>query len=194
MNFLEELQSLDFNDIGRWPTIFRILFVGLFFVVVVGAGFYFLVYKEKMPQLQRVQQESGAKILLALKAFSMFALARLILNIPLGLLSDRYGRRILLIGGPIVTAIGMIGSGLSMSIEVLLAWRFVAGAGSAMYMTGAMIYLTDISTPETRARFIGTNQGARINPTAARPIVARKMRLSTELARRQASSLLRRVK
>ncbi len=57
MNFLEELQSLDFNDIGRWPAIFRTLFVGLFFVVVVGAGFYFLVYKEKMPQLQRVQQE-----------------------------------------------------------------------------------------------------------------------------------------
>ena len=29
-----------------------------------------------------------------------------------------------------------------------------------MYMTGAMIYITDISTPENRARFIGTNQGA----------------------------------
>lgn len=57
MNFLEELQSLDFNDIGRWPAMFRALFVALFFVVAVGAGFYFLVYKEKMPQLQRAQQE-----------------------------------------------------------------------------------------------------------------------------------------
>ena len=91
---------------------------------------------------------------------SMFALARLILNVPLGLLSDRYGRRFLLVGGPIVTGVGMVGSGLAPSIEALLAWRFVAGAGSAMYMTGAMIYLTDISSPETRARFIGTNQGA----------------------------------
>jgi len=57
MNFLEEVQSLDFNDIGRWPFMFRGLFVALFFVVAVGAGFYFLVYKEQMPRLERAQQE-----------------------------------------------------------------------------------------------------------------------------------------
>ena len=91
---------------------------------------------------------------------SIFALARLILNVPLGVLSDRFGRRILLVGGPLVTGIGMIGSGFAGDLFSLLAWRFVAGAGSAMYMTGAMVYLTDISTPENRARFIGTNQGA----------------------------------
>src|SRR5690606_32911699 len=91
---------------------------------------------------------------------STFALARLILNVPLGVLADRYGRRMLLISGPPVTAVGMIGSGFSQAIVQLLAWRFVAGAGSAMYMTGAQIYLADISTPENRARFIGTNQGA----------------------------------
>ena len=91
---------------------------------------------------------------------SSFALARLILNVPLGLLSDRYGRRMLLVSGPIVTGIGMVGSGFSQNIEQLLLWRFIAGAGSALYMTGAMIYLADISTPENRARFIGTNQGA----------------------------------
>ena len=44
MNFLEDLQSLDFNDIGSWPPLFRALFVVLFFVVAIGAGFYFLVY------------------------------------------------------------------------------------------------------------------------------------------------------
>jgi len=112
------------------------------------------------PVLPLFAKEFGVGAAAVGLTLSMFALARLILNIPLGLLSDRYGRRFLLIGGPIVTAVGMIGSGLSPSIEVLLAWRFIAGAGSAMYMTGAMIYLTDISTPETRARFIGTNQGA----------------------------------
>ena len=91
---------------------------------------------------------------------TVFALARLLLNVPLGLLSDRYGRRLLLVGGPVVTAVGMIGSGLAPTFAQLLLWRFVAGAGSGMYMTGAMIYITDISTPENRARFIGTNQGA----------------------------------
>ncbi len=56
MNFLDELQSLDFNDIGRWPFMFRSLFVALAFVIAVGAGFYFLVYKEQMPRLERSQQ------------------------------------------------------------------------------------------------------------------------------------------
>lgn len=57
MNFLEELQNLDFNDIGRWPFVFRAMFVGLFFVVVLGAGFYYLVYKDKMPELERAQAD-----------------------------------------------------------------------------------------------------------------------------------------
>ncbi len=102
---------------------------------------------------------------------SSFALARLILNIPLGLLSDRYGRRLLLVSGPLVTGIGMVGSGFSVGIVDLLAWRFVAGAGSAMYMTGAQIYLTDISNPTNRARFIGTNQGALLLGVSIGPAV-----------------------
>lgn len=57
MNFLEELQNLDFNDIGRWPFFFRAFFVGLFFIVAVGAGFYFLVYDSQMPRLEQAQRE-----------------------------------------------------------------------------------------------------------------------------------------
>jgi MFS family permease len=91
---------------------------------------------------------------------SMFALARLLLNVPLGAVSDRRGRRPLLVAGPLVNAIGMLGSGFAADIGQLLFWRFIAGAGSAMYMTGAQIYLADISTTENRARVIGTNQGA----------------------------------
>lgn len=54
---LEQLQSLDFNDVGRWPLMFRALFAGLFFMVAVGSGFYFLVYEGQMPRLERAQLE-----------------------------------------------------------------------------------------------------------------------------------------
>ena len=57
MNFLDELRNLDFNDIGRWPLMFRALFVVLFFAIATGAGFYFLVYKEQMPRLEKAQKE-----------------------------------------------------------------------------------------------------------------------------------------
>ena len=89
-----------------------------------------------------------------------FGLARLITNVPAGLLADRRGRRMLLVGGPLVTAVGMLGSGLSTTIWMLMAFRFVAGLGSGLYMTGAQIYLLDIAGPSQRGRFIATNQGA----------------------------------
>jgi len=89
-----------------------------------------------------------------------FGLARLITNVPAGLFADRNGRRLLLVGGPLVTAIGMLGSGLSGSIWLLLAFRFVAGLGSGLYMTGAQIYVLDIAEPHQTARFIAINQAA----------------------------------
>ena len=91
---------------------------------------------------------------------TVFALARLILNIPAGIIADRCGRRVLLVGGPVLTSIGMFGSGLATGIGSLLMWRFVAGAGSAFYMSGALIYLIDISPPNRRARYVATNQWA----------------------------------
>lgn len=57
MNFLEELQNLDFNDIGRWPLAFRALFISLFFIVTMAGGFYYFVYTSQMPRLERVEQE-----------------------------------------------------------------------------------------------------------------------------------------
>jgi MFS transporter, DHA1 family, multidrug resistance protein len=123
------------------------------------------------PVLPLFAREFGVGTAVIGLTLSTFALARLIFNVPFGLLSDRYGRRILLVGGPIVTAVGMVGSGFSPTIETLLAWRFVAGAGSSMYMTGAMVYLTDISNEENRGRFVGTNQGALLLGTAVGPAI-----------------------
>lgn len=110
-----------------------------------------------LPLFARSFGASAASVGLTLSAF---ALARLVLNVPLGMASDRYGRRPLLVAGPLVTGLGMIGSGFVDGIPELLFWRLIAGAGSAMYMTGAQVYLVDISTPRNRARVLGANQGA----------------------------------
>jgi type IV pilus assembly protein PilO len=57
MNFLEELQSLDFNDIGRWPFLYRAAAVALAGVVATMAGVYLFVYEEKMPLLEKAEVE-----------------------------------------------------------------------------------------------------------------------------------------
>lgn len=57
MNVVEELKSLDVNDIGRWPFAFRAAVIAIVFVVVLGMGIYWLIIEDKAPALQRVQDE-----------------------------------------------------------------------------------------------------------------------------------------
>ena len=123
------------------------------------------------PVLPIYARDFGVSTAVVGLTFTVFGLARLILNIPAGMWADRGGRRFLLVGGPLITSLGMIGSGLASTIWTLLAWRFVAGAGSALYMTGAQIYLIDIAADNQRARYLATNQGALLLGVSIGPAV-----------------------
>jgi len=57
MNLIEELQSLDVNDIGRWPLVFRAAVIALVFVAVTFAGIWFTIVKDKAPVLERAEVE-----------------------------------------------------------------------------------------------------------------------------------------
>ena len=57
MNLIEELQSLDVNDIGRWPLVFRAAVIVLVFIAVTFAGIWFTIVKDKAPILQRAEAE-----------------------------------------------------------------------------------------------------------------------------------------
>ncbi len=57
MNIVEELQSLDINDVGRWPFMFRAALIVLVFSVVTGLGVYWTIIQDKAPQLSRAQED-----------------------------------------------------------------------------------------------------------------------------------------
>ena len=57
MNLVEELQSLDANDVGRWPLAFRVAVIVLVFILVAALGIYFTIVKDKAPLLERAQGE-----------------------------------------------------------------------------------------------------------------------------------------
>jgi len=57
MNLLEELQSLDPRDPGRWPLPIRAGVVAIAFVLLTGALIYFFVWDEQRPELQQRQDE-----------------------------------------------------------------------------------------------------------------------------------------
>lgn len=89
-----------------------------------------------------------------------FGFSRLFLNIPAGIIGQRYGRTVLMSSGLAITAAGNFGSGFAGGIEELIAWRVLAGAGSAMFMTGAMAYVADIATPQNRGRLMSIQMGS----------------------------------
>jgi type IV pilus assembly protein PilO len=57
MNVLEELKSLDVNDVGRWPLLFRAAVIVIVFAAVTATGVWFTIVKDKAPQLQRAKQD-----------------------------------------------------------------------------------------------------------------------------------------
>ena len=57
MNIVEELKSLDINDVGRWPFVFRAAVIAAVFVAVTVLGIWFTIIKDKAPVLDRAQQE-----------------------------------------------------------------------------------------------------------------------------------------
>jgi type IV pilus assembly protein PilO len=57
MNVVEELKTLDVNDVGRWPFVFRAAVIVIVFALVTGLGVYWTIVKDKAPQLERAQAE-----------------------------------------------------------------------------------------------------------------------------------------
>jgi type IV pilus assembly protein PilO len=55
MNFLDQLQSLDPRDPGRWPWPVRAFFVALIFLVCAGVFWYLVVWSDDRPMLQRAE-------------------------------------------------------------------------------------------------------------------------------------------
>jgi type IV pilus assembly protein PilO len=57
INVVEELKSLDINDVGRWPFVFRAAVIAAVFVGVSMAGVWFTIIEDKAPLLERAEQE-----------------------------------------------------------------------------------------------------------------------------------------
>jgi MFS transporter, DHA1 family, multidrug resistance protein len=89
---------------------------------------------------------------------AVYGLARFLVSVPTGQLSDRVGRRSALVIGEAVIMLGNLLCGLAGSYEEFLIYRFVAGAGASMVVTAGQVILADISTPANRGRVMGTYQ------------------------------------
>lgn len=118
----------------------------------IGIGIIFPVMPELMREVTGADLASASLWGGALA--TSFAVMQFLCGPVVGNLSDRYGRRPVMLIALVVMAVDYLIMAVAGSVWLLLVGRIVAGAAAATYST-ANAYVADISTPDQRAKNFG---------------------------------------
>lgn len=75
-----------------------------------------------------------------------------------GSLSDKYGRKPLMIVASIFFTLAAVGTGMANSIEWFIVWRVVGGVGIGIASNLSPMYIAEIAPAESRGKFVSINQ------------------------------------
>ena len=131
-----------------------ITFVLLTVVIdAMGIGLIMPVMPDLLQELQGEASLAKAAIWGGILSAS-FAVMQFLFGPAVGNLSDRYGRKPILLASLLIVAIDYVVMGFTGSIWVLLIARIIAGIASATQST-ATAYIADISNPKEKAQNFG---------------------------------------
>lgn len=100
---------------------------------------------------------------------SAFGGARLIVNIPAGYASERFGRRRMMSLGCIATAIASFGVAATSSVGAFFACLLFMGIASSVVITSALAAVADLGEPGRRLHDMSMYQGANVIGTSLGP-------------------------
>jgi EmrB/QacA subfamily drug resistance transporter len=86
---------------------------------------------------------------------TLFILSSVIFMLPAGKLADNHGRKRIYCYGLGLNAFSSLMCGVGISIEWVLFWRFVQGAGSAMIFGTGVAIITSVTPPHKRGAALG---------------------------------------
>ena len=100
------------------------------------SGFVVLGFSIITPVLRQYALSFSLPVSLIGWAVSSFALARITVDIPAGLLADSFGRKRIMILGLVFIILSSILSGMAENYSLLITGRVIQGIGSTLYITG----------------------------------------------------------
>jgi len=125
---------------GSLAAIFGLRMLGLFMLLPILA-----LYAEDL--------EGSTPLLMGL-ALGIYGLTQALLQIPFGMLSDRYGRKIMIAIGLLIFAVGSVVAAMATTIEGVILGRAIQGAGAIAAATMAL--LADLTREEFRTKAMAT--------------------------------------
>ncbi|WP_339948569.1 multidrug effflux MFS transporter [uncultured Albimonas sp.] len=124
------------------------------FTLVAMAGMGALSMNIFLPSMPGMAKGFGVDYSVMQLAVSLYLLAMAVLQLVIGPLSDRLGRRPVLLGGLAIFALATIGCLTAETIEGFMAYRMLQTTSSAgLVLSRAMV--RDMSTQETAAQMMG---------------------------------------
>lgn len=123
------------------------------------------------PVLPSYASHFGVGIAAASFLITVFALARMSFRLPAGSLSDRYGSRVVCIGGGLVQAFGALLAAVAPGLGVLLVARAIQGFGSSLFGTSVNRHLLVVTDREDLGRSIAGFQGGIVLGGTIGPLV-----------------------
>lgn len=147
----DTVENLDLNySISRIPS--RLPLVALIVVSLLGCCMEIDISIPSFPNIMTFFSASEAQVQ---NTLSLNFLAVCLSGLCYGPLSERYGRRKLMVYGATYFLIGALGCVFSFSIYQLMFWRFIQGLGASSTMVLGFTMISDKYNKDQAAHYIG---------------------------------------
>jgi MFS family permease len=135
------------------------------------SGFVILGVSIISPVLPQYALSFSIPVALVGWVVSAFALIRMVMDIPAGLLADRFGKKRNMVFGLILIILSSIAAGTANNYAWLISARIVEGIGSALYVTSATTWVAQVTAGESRGRYMSLYSGLIFAGTAFGPTI-----------------------
>nr|WP_316044317.1 MFS transporter [Saccharococcus sp. Marseille-Q5394] len=119
-------------------------------LIQIGMGVFMVMYNLYIRELGMPETVNG-------KVISMTAMASAIMLVPAGFLSDRFGRKWMIVGGAVLTVATLFYRGIAVAETPIIAAAFLTGLFMAFVQVSGIPFLAENSSPTERVRLFSVN-------------------------------------